>query len=87
MILWIYSIWRKYSFWSFFYYKNRGFVCFKNKHYVYAGYMNKTWIIVNDETVINLGSWEKLKNKLAFNFWFPSLLFYEDIDQNEENSK
>lgn len=49
--------------------------------------MNKTWIIVNDETVINLGSWEKLKNKLAFNFWFPSLLFYEDIDQNEENSK
>ena len=66
--------------------KSRGFVCFRNKHYIYAGYVNKTWVLLNDENVLYFNIWDKLKETLVKNMWFPTLLFYEDIDYEDEST-
>jgi len=65
----------------------KGFVCFKNKHYIYASYINKSWILINDETVTKFENWGKMKEKLVKLSWFPSLLFYEDLEERIDNSR
>jgi hypothetical protein len=40
--------------------------------------------LLNDENVLFFTVWDKLKETLVKNLWFPTLLFYEDIDYEDD---